>query len=160
MLKVVSTIAHSIKDRTSSTARAVFGFQTTYKWSLTGTPLHNRVGELYSLIRFMRVDPFSYYFCKKCPCRSDTWNFADRRRCDDCGHVVMHHFCWWNNEIMKPIQKWGYKGLGLDAMKKLGLLLDQIMLRRTKVEREDDLGLPPRVVNVRRDDFNDEEMDF
>ena len=31
------------------------------------------------------------------------------------------------------------------------------MLRRTKVERADDMGLPPRVVNVRRDYFNESE---
>lgn len=35
-----------------------------------------------------------------------------------------------------------------------------MMLRRTKVERVDELGLPPRVVFIRRDLFNDEEMDF
>ncbi len=34
------------------------------------------------------------------------------------------------------------------------------MLRRTKVERADDLGLPPRVVIVRRDYFNEEEEDL
>lgn len=34
------------------------------------------------------------------------------------------------------------------------------MLRRTKVERADDLGLPPRIVNVRRDYFNEEEEEL
>lgn len=33
------------------------------------------------------------------------------------------------------------------------------MLRRTKVECADDLGLPPRVVVVRRDIFTEEEED-
>jgi hypothetical protein len=38
------------------------------------------------------------------------------------------------------------------------LALDVLeMLRRTKVERADDLGLPPRIVNVRRDFFTEEE---
>lgn len=32
-----------------------------------------------------------------------------------------------------------------------------MMLRRTKVERADDLGLPPRVIRVRRDYFTEEE---
>ena len=26
--------------------------------------LQNRVGELYSLVRFLRMDPFAYYFCR------------------------------------------------------------------------------------------------
>jgi DNA repair protein RAD16 len=32
--------------------------------------------------------------------------------------------------------------------------------RRTKIERADDLGLPPRIVDIRRDYFNEEEEDF
>jgi SNF2 family DNA or RNA helicase len=42
--------AHSIKDRSCSTAKAVFALQSQYKWALSGTPLQNRVGELYSLV--------------------------------------------------------------------------------------------------------------
>ena len=34
------------------------------------------------------------------------------------------------------------------------------MLRRTKVERGSELGLPPRVVHTRRDLFSHEEEDF
>lgn len=34
------------------------------------------------------------------------------------------------------------------------------MLRRTKEERADDLGLPPKIVKVRRDYFNEEELDL
>ena len=47
--------AHSIKDRRSSTAKAVFALDSKYKWALSGTPLQNRVGELYSLIRLVQV---------------------------------------------------------------------------------------------------------
>ena len=34
------------------------------------------------------------------------------------------------------------------------------MLRRTKVERVEELGLPPRVIHTRRDLFNEQEEDF
>ncbi|KAJ3219283.1 DNA repair protein rad16 [Dinochytrium kinnereticum] len=116
--RVVLDEAHAIKDRSCSTARAVFNLKCRYKWSLSGTPLQNRVGELYSLIRFL------------------------------------------NAEILKPIQKYGGAGEGLVAFRKLGLLLDKIMLRRTKLERADDLGLPPRVISVRRDVFNEAEEEL
>lgn len=56
--------AHYIKERHSNTARAVFDLKADYKWSLSGTPLQNRVGELYSLVKVLRSDPYSYYFCR------------------------------------------------------------------------------------------------
>lgn len=86
-----------------------FNLKGEFKWSLTGTPLQNRVGELYSLIRFMQagtlkysslnweyihlklcsIDPFAYYYCKNCPCKQLTWKFSDKKGCDDCGHTPM-----------------------------------------------------------------------
>lgn len=53
--RIVLDEAHNVKDRSCSTARAVFGLQAIYKWSLTGTPLQNRVGELYSLVKFLQI---------------------------------------------------------------------------------------------------------
>ena len=63
----------------------------------------------------------------------------------------MMHTCFWNNEIPTPIQKHGLQEVGPVAFKKLRILLDRIMLRRTKIQRADDLGLPPRTVIVRCD---------
>jgi len=62
--RVVLDEAHAIKDRTSSTARACFALAARRRWCLSGTPLQNRVGELFSLLRFLRAYPFAYYFCK------------------------------------------------------------------------------------------------
>eukprot|EP00494_Astrolonche_serrata_P026737 UN27000 len=65
------------------------------KWRLTGTPLQNRVGELYSLVRFLKIDPFAYYFCKNkgCKCKSLSWSMgAMSRKCRKCGHSPMFHF--------------------------------------------------------------------
>lgn len=78
----------------------------------------------------------------------------------DCGHSPMMHMCFWNNEILIPIQKHGMQGSGAIAFKKLRILLARIMLRRTKAQRADDLGLPPRTVVVRRDSFSPEEKEL
>lgn len=51
-------------------------------------------------------------------------------------------------------------GPGKIAFKKLKILLDRMMLRRTKIQRADDLGLPPRTVIVRRDLFSPEEKEL
>ncbi|KAH9059362.1 SNF2 family N-terminal domain-containing protein [Lactarius vividus] len=158
--RVILDEAHNIKERATNTAKATFELNAKYRWCLSGTPLQNRVGELYSLIRFLGCDPFSHYYCKKCACKSLHWKFSDKRTCDDCGHSPMMHTCFWNNEILTPIQKHGMLGPGATAFKKLRVLLDRIMLRRTKIQRADDLGLPPRTVIVRRDYFSPEEKDL
>ncbi|KAH9938679.1 SNF2 family N-terminal domain-containing protein [Fomitopsis serialis] len=158
--RIILDEAHNIKERSTNTAKAAFELQGTFRWCLSGTPLQNRVGELYSLVRFLGGDPFSYYFCKSCPCKSLHWRFSDKRSCDDCGHSPMKHTCLWNNEILTPIQKNGMVGPGETAFKKLKILLDRMMLRRTKLQRADDLGLPPRTVIVRRDYFSPEEKEL
>ncbi|KAI0637648.1 SNF2 family N-terminal domain-containing protein [Trametes polyzona] len=158
--RVILDEAHNIKERSTNTAKATFELQAKYRWCLSGTPLQNRVGELYSLVRFLGGDPFSYYFCKMCDCKSLHWKFSDKRTCDDCGHSPMKHTCFWNNEILTPIQKNGMVGPGQRAFRKLKILLDRMMLRRTKVQRADDLGLPPRTVVIRRDYFSPEEKEL
>ncbi|GAA6012147.1 hypothetical protein JCM10207_005148 [Rhodosporidiobolus poonsookiae] len=158
--RVILDEAHNIKDRQSNTAKAAFALKAHFRWCLSGTPLQNRVGELYSLIRFVGCQPFAFYFCKRCDCKSLHWLCA-KGPCSFCGHSAMQHTCYWNHEVLKPIQFGGASsGEGARAFEKLGLLLQRLMLRRTKVERADDLGLPPRVVKVRRDVFNEEEEEL
>lgn len=158
--RVILDEAHNIKDRTSNTARAVNALNTEKRWCLTGTPLQNRIGEMYSLIRFLDIEPFSMYFCTKCDCASKEWKFSDNMHCDRCNHVIMQHTNFFNHFMLKNILKFGIEGPGLESFNNIQTLLKNIMLRRTKVERADDLGLPPRIVTVRRDFFNDEEKDL
>lgn len=158
--RVILDEAHNIKDRTCNTAKAVFALKTKHKLCLSGTPLQNRIGEFFSLLRFLEADPFSYYFCRRCSCKSLHWKFSDHRNCDDCGHRPMDHCNWFNAELLKPIQQYGNVGEGKAAFGKLRKILGHLMLRRTKVEKADDLGLPPRIVRIRRDYFNEEELDL
>jgi DNA repair protein RAD16 len=55
----------------------------------------------------------------------------------------MQHTCFWNNEILTPIQKDGMDGPGKIAFKKLKILLDRMMLRRTKVRSSPRVQLLP-----------------
>ncbi|GAA5889608.1 hypothetical protein JCM8208_001072 [Rhodotorula glutinis] len=158
--RVILDEAHNIKDRQANTAKAAFALQAHYRWCLSGTPLQNRVGELYSLIRFVGASPYANYFCKRCDCSSLHW-LCTKGSCSECGHSSMQHTCFWMHSVQKPIQFGGAaSGPGQAAFDKLNMLLRRLMLRRTKVERADDLGLPPRVVNIRRDYFTEEEEEL
>ena len=161
-LRVVLDEAHNVKDRQTSTAKAVFGLVSLYKWCLTGTPLQNRVGELFSLVRFLRIDPHGYYFCSKkgCDCKRLHYTFKNEK-CTSCNHAKMQHFSLFNKKIMNPIKNYGFINQGARAMAVLKHeVLDLILLRRTKTQRQDDIQLPPRVVRVRQDRLSPDEEDF
>jgi len=50
--------AHYIKDRSTQLFRAVYSLNARHRWCLTGTPIQNRLGDFFSLLRFLRVRPF------------------------------------------------------------------------------------------------------
>lgn len=155
--------AHRIKTRTNSTAQAAFAIHSRTRWCLSGTPLQNRVGELYSIVRFIRFYPYAHYICSKkgCKCASLHYRFSDNRYCDCCGHTKMQHRSHFAGVVSNPIKKFGFIGAGKTAMEKLrSEVLDRILLRRTKAERQADMNLPPLQIRIRRDALSAEERDF
>uniref|UniRef100_M1A330 Helicase ATP-binding domain-containing protein n=1 Tax=Solanum tuberosum TaxID=4113 RepID=M1A330_SOLTU len=68
--RIILDEAHCVKDICSNTTRAILALESSYKWALSGTPLQNCVGDLYSLVCFLQIIPYSYYFCKDCDCRA------------------------------------------------------------------------------------------
>ncbi|KAK4372724.1 hypothetical protein RND71_008108 [Anisodus tanguticus] len=156
--RIILDEAHYVKDRRCNTTRAILALESSYKWALSGTPLQNRVGELYSLVRFLQMIPYSYYFCKDCDCRVLDYSSSD---CPHCPHKSVRHFCWWNRYIASPIQAQGNYGTGRDAMVLLKhKILKSILLRRTKKGRAADLALPPRIVTLRKDSLDVKEEDY
>lgn len=158
--RIILDEAHSIKTRTTMTAKACFALKTTYRWCLTGTPLQNRIGEFFSLIRFLNVQPFSSYLCKQCPCATLEWSMDANKRCSDCQHPGMQHVSVFNQELLNPIQRYGNLGPGRAAFSKLRLLTDRIMLRRQKKDHTDAMELPVKEIYVDRQFFGEEENDF
>ncbi|KAK5080232.1 hypothetical protein LTR05_008745 [Lithohypha guttulata] len=56
--RIVLDEAHLIKNKNTKTAKAVCMLSAKYRWCLTGTPMQNRVEEIYSLIKFCRMRPY------------------------------------------------------------------------------------------------------
>ncbi|TYI36131.1 hypothetical protein E1A91_A03G112700v1 [Gossypium mustelinum] len=157
--RIILDEAHFVKDRRCNTAKAVLSLESLYKWALSGTPLQNRVGELYSLVRFLQIVPYSYYLCKDCDCK--TLDYSSSTQCPNCPHNSVRHFCWWNKYVATPIQHYGNGEIGKRAMILLKhKILKNIVLRRTKKGRAADLALPPRIISLRRDTMDIKETDY
>ncbi|WFD31325.1 DNA helicase rad5 [Malassezia sp. CBS 17886] len=56
--RVILDEAHNIKNRATLAARASYMVAADRRWALTGTPIQNRLTDLYSLLRFLQVEPW------------------------------------------------------------------------------------------------------
>ncbi|KAI0513038.1 hypothetical protein F5B22DRAFT_284236 [Xylaria bambusicola] len=56
--RIILDEAHNVKNRNSLSSKAVDRLHSTYRLCMTGTPLMNRLDELYPLIRFLRIEPY------------------------------------------------------------------------------------------------------
>lgn len=59
--RIILDEAHTIKNRQSKTAKACYAMSAEHRWVLTGTPVVNRLEDLFSLIRFLRVEPWNNF---------------------------------------------------------------------------------------------------
>lgn len=59
--RVLLDEAHMIKCRSTTVARACFSLNAERRWALTGTPIQNKLEDVFSLLHFLRVQPWSIY---------------------------------------------------------------------------------------------------
>lgn len=140
--------AHSIKSRTTGVAKACFALQGRFKWCLSGTPVQNRIGEFFSLLRFLEVRPFADYFCKRCPCAILHWKLDEDHVCVSCKHSGMEHVSVFNQELLNPLTQSEDPAERSSAMDKLHMITARIMLRRMKRDYTSSMELPPKEVSA------------
>ncbi|KAK1467441.1 SNF2 family domain-containing protein [Colletotrichum melonis] len=59
--RVILDEGHHIKNRQSKTAKACYEISAEHRWVLTGTPIVNKLEDLFSLVRFLRVEPWNNF---------------------------------------------------------------------------------------------------
>ena len=145
--RVILDEAHRIKSRTTSTCQAALQLKAQKRWCVSGTPLQNRIGELFSLIRFTQYYPFAHYFCEKkgCGCCVLDWSFGLNFFCNKCNHAKSMHRNYFQKHVTLPLNKYGNNlGAGKKAMKLLqSEVLRKMVLRRTKVNIDQSLPTMP-----------------
>lgn len=57
--RVVLDEAHQIKNRASKTSQACSDIKARRRWAVTGTPIQNKLDDLYSLVRFLKHEPWA-----------------------------------------------------------------------------------------------------
>jgi DNA repair protein RAD16 len=151
--------AHSIKQRTTGVAKACFALKGTYKWCLSGTPVQNRIGEFFSLLRFLEVRPFADYFCEKCPCAQLHWTIDENSFCTHCKHASSEHRSVFNEELLNPITGDSMSARRA-ALDKLHMITARVMLRRMKKDHTSSMELPPKEIIIHNEFFGEIERDF
>ncbi|KAG0347872.1 DNA helicase rad5 [Podila humilis] len=59
--RIVLDEAHQIKSRVTKTAKACYALNSTRRWVVTGTPIQNKLEDLFSLVHFLRCEPWSNF---------------------------------------------------------------------------------------------------
>ncbi|TPX50989.1 hypothetical protein SeMB42_g01602 [Synchytrium endobioticum] len=59
--RIVLDEAHYIKERNTKQAKACRALQAERRWCLTGTPIQNKLEDLFSLVHFLRLPPWEQF---------------------------------------------------------------------------------------------------
>ncbi|QLQ82128.1 hypothetical protein HG537_0G03830 [Torulaspora globosa] len=134
--RVILDEGQNIKNKNTKAAKACCTISSKYRWVLSGTPIQNNMGELYSLIKFLRIPPYH---------REERFNA-------DIGRPLGNNK---NNDYDSEDRK--------RTMKKVRVLLKAIMLRRSKTDKIDGKGileLPAKDVEIEEAQLEGEEEAF
>ncbi|KAI8810179.1 SNF2 family N-terminal domain-containing protein [Cladochytrium replicatum] len=141
--RVVLDEAHVIKETNTTQSRACCSLRAQKRWCLTGTPIQNRLDDIYALVRFLRAAPFD---------SRATWNqYISKPIRFGTGKITGEH---------GSTHSMSANALGIS---RLQTLMKHITLRRTKnssVDGQKILTLPQRHDMVKMLDLEAEEREI
>lgn len=135
--RVVLDEAHIVKEARTWQAKAVCNLSASRRLCLTGTPIQNRIDDLYALVSFLRLDPFM---------DRAVWS----RFCGDRRHLGLN----------SPRNT----GVDIDpeSLTRVQTIMKFLTLRRMKTDEKPDgtplLVLPPRSTRIVSLDFREDEL--
>lgn len=56
--RIIIDEGHTIRNRNTITSKAVMDLSSKCKWVLTGTPIINRLDDLFSMVKFLKLEPW------------------------------------------------------------------------------------------------------
>lgn len=56
--RIIIDEGHVIRNHKTKKAQALCELEAKHRWCLTGTPVHNKELDMYSLLKFLRCSPF------------------------------------------------------------------------------------------------------
>ncbi|CAD7957972.1 unnamed protein product, partial [Amoebophrya sp. A25] len=59
--RVILDEAHKLGNRTTSISKTIGNLNATCKWAVSGTPMRNKVEEIFGILRFLRLKPLDDY---------------------------------------------------------------------------------------------------
>jgi SNF2 family DNA or RNA helicase len=130
--RIILDEAQYIKNKNTQSAKACCHLKAKFRLCLTGTPMMNNVGELYSLIHFLQIRPYNSYN-----------SFQAEFKCLSKGDSTKRE----SQNAMKKLQ----------AVLKAILLR---RTKQSKIDGEPIITLPPKTEEIQHVVFNEDEQAF
>ncbi|KAK2981079.1 hypothetical protein RJ640_012034 [Escallonia rubra] len=146
--RVILDEAHVIRNANTQQSRAVTSLSAKRRWVVTGTPIQNGSCDLYSLMAFLRFEPF---------CTRDYWNRLVRRPLIQGDEKGLLRLQISSPDTPKSRHNLRFRSL-LVLAQSTTVLMGAISLRRSKDNTL--IGLPPRTVETCYVDLSVEEREL
>ena len=149
--RIVLDEGHRIRNSRTGIFRCLTALEAEYRWVVTGTPVMNKLGDLYSIVRFLRVKPLAHTICLHCADCAKLVSESHAPECVDCGCSQGRHISFFQRFIADPLTRKVQPYELSAAYEFLAQITASLILRR---RREDviDFSLPALtevVVDVR-----------